>query len=427
MGWNDDCRMVHCEIKSECRVILTRTILLPAVLLLAFIGVTKCWSAGLPEPKVKLGNDVLMEKHLDLLKGKRVGLIINQTARLSSGKFLVDVLIQKGVKIVALFGPEHGVRGEAAAGEKVSDTIDQKSGIPIFSLYGKTRKPTPPMLANVDVLVYDIQDVGARFYTYISTMGLCMEAAAEKGIPFVVLDRPNPLGGLKIDGPVMEDSLKSFVGMYPIPVVYGLTCGELAMMINEEGWLSGKSKCKLTVIRVEGWARSMLWPDSGLNWIPPSPNIPTIGAASTYPATCFIEATNISEGRGTEKPFQYIGAPFIDGELLAKDLNKLSLEGVVFSAVLFTPTSSKFTGERCSGVFVDVTDANMFGQLKTAMALIRQLQASYPTEFKLRKSSFLRLMGSQEVYDSLTNPALSPPDEVPNGFSSLSSRYHLYN
>lgn len=392
---------------------------------LVFVGLLNCWGAG-AEPKVKLGNDVLMEKHLDLLKDKHVGLVVNHTAKLSSGEFLVDALMQNGINVVALFGPEHGVRGEASAGEKVSDSKDQKTGIPIFSLYRKNRKPTQDMLKNIDVLVYDIQDVGARFYTYISTMGLCMEAAAERKIPFIVLDRPNPLGGLKIDGPIMEDSLKSFVGMYPIPVVYGLTCGELAMMINDEGWLADKAKCKLTIIKMEGWKRSMLWTETGLNWIAPSPNIPTVETAFTYPATCFVEATNISEGRGTGKPFQYIGAPFINGGQLATSLNKTLMPGVEFSPVSFTPTSSKFKGEQCSGVFVRVTNARTFEPFNTGLAIIRQMLALSPTELTVNTASFLRLMGSEGVYEALMDRKLPLSAEAPEGFARSSSRYQLY-
>ncbi len=393
---------------------------------LAVLGVLECWSIGFAEPIVKLGNDMFVEKHLGLLKGKRVGLVVNQTARLSSAEFLVNVLIEKKINVVALFGPEHGIRGEAAAGEKVSDATDEKTGIPIFSLYGKTRKPTPDMLVNVDVLVYDIQDVGARFYTYISTMGLCMEAAAERGIPFIVLDRPNPLGGIRIDGPIMEDSLKSFVGMYPIPVVFGLTCGELATMINEEGWLAGKKKCNLTVIKMDGWKRSILGNETGLNWTAPSPNIPTVQSAFAYPATCLVEATNVSEGRGTEKPFQYLGAPFIDGERLAKVLNELHLNGVRFSTVSFTPASSKFKGERCSGAFVEITDVKAVEPVKTGLTILRQMLALYPTQVRLNRASFLRLMGSQSAYDALMNPSFPLPLNATNEFRRLSSKYHLY-
>ena len=391
-----------------------------------FCVLFELWSVGVAQPIVKLGNDLLVGKHLGLLKDKRIGLVVNQTARFSSGKFLIDVLIEKKINVVALFGPEHGIRGEAAAGEKVSDATDEKTGIPIFSLYGKTRKPTPDMLVNVDVLVYDIQDVGARFYTYISTMGLCMEAAAERGIPFIVLDRPNPLGGIRIDGPIMEDSLKSFVGMYPIPVVYGLTCGELATMINEEGWLAGKKKCNLTVIKMDGWKRSILGNETGLNWTAPSPNIPTVQSAFAYPATCLVEATNVSEGRGTEKPFQYLGAPFIDGERLAKVLNELHLNGVRFSPVSFTPTASKFKGEQCFGVFVEITDAKCFEPVQTGLTILLQMLALYPTQVRLNRASFLRLMGSQSAYDALMNPSFPLPLNATNEFRRLSSKYHLY-
>ena len=214
--------------------------------------------------------------------------------------------------------------------------------------------------------------------------------------------------------------------MYPIPVVYGLTCGELATMINEEGWLGGNARYKLTVIKMEGWKRSMLWTETGLNWIAPSPNIPTVGAAFTYPATCFVEATNVSEGRGTEKPFRYIGAPFINGEQLATNLNKMLLPGVKFSPVSFTPTVSKFKGERCSGIFVEVMDAKAFEPLKTGLAVIRQMLALYRAEVRVNKASFLRLMGSQGVYDALMNPNLPLKLGTTNDFTLLSSKYHLY-
>jgi uncharacterized protein YbbC (DUF1343 family) len=362
------------------------------------------------QPRVKIGNEVLIEKHLSLLKDKRVGLITNHTGRLSSGEFLLDVLKNKGVNVVALFGPEHGLRGSADAGEILPDMKDEKTGIPIISLYGKTRKPTQENLENIDLLIYDIQDVGVRFYTYISTMGLCMEAAAEKGIPFIVVDRPNPLGGLKVDGPILDDSLKSFVGMYPIPVVYGLTCGELATMINEEGWFSPtagsaqRKRCDLTIIRMVGWKRSMTWDETGLTWIPPSPNIKTFEAALAYPATCLIEATNISEGRGTDKPFQLIGAPFMfDPQMKIVDrlptaMNGLNLKGLRFAPAAFTPTSSKFKGETCRGIFIDVTNWDLIQPVTVNLHLLNQLQRLYPSEFQIRVSSLLRLLGSGETY-----------------------------
>ncbi len=250
---------------------------------------------------VKTGADILVERRLDLVKGKQVGLITNHTGRLSTGEFLVDALRARGVHVVALFAPEHGIRGQAQAGASVQNETDSATGIPVYSLYGATTRIQQSMLKGIDLLIYDIQGLPVRFYTYLSTMGLSMEAAAEAGIPFIVLDRPDPLGGQIVDGPIMQDSLKSFVGMYPLPVVYGLTCGELAQMINRERWLSNGVQANLTVVPVEGWTRGMSWGETGLTWYPPSPNIPTAATAFVYPATCFIEGTNLSEGRGTSQ------------------------------------------------------------------------------------------------------------------------------
>src|SRR5512147_368248 len=235
---------------------------------------------------VSVGTDFLLKARLDLVSGKRVALIVNHTALTAEGIHLVDALRSRGVAVVRMFGPEHGVRGAAAAGEKVSDGFDSATGIPVTSLYGKIQKPTREMLRDVDILLYDIQDVGARFYTYISTMKLCMEAAAERGIPFVVLDRPNPLGGVLVDGPVLEDSLRSFVGCAPIPIVYGLTAGELARYLVGERLLARGPNPDLLVLPVEGWIRKEMWEGTGLQWIPPSPNLPTQASALAYPATC---------------------------------------------------------------------------------------------------------------------------------------------
>jgi uncharacterized protein YbbC (DUF1343 family) len=380
---------------------------------------------------VRIGADVFIENHLDLVRGKNVGVITNHTGRLSSGEYLVDALLNEGVDVVALFGPEHGIRGVVAAGESVHDTVDDKTGIRIHSLYGNVKKPTPEMLAGVDVLVYDIQDVGARFYTYISTMMLAMEAAAEKGIPFVVLDRPNPLGGILIDGPVMQDSLRSFVGMLPIPVVYGLTCGELASMINRERWLKGGSTVDLTVVRMEGWSRLMGWSATGLDWIAPSPNIPTSQTATVYPATCFIEATNISEGRGTDRPFETIGAPFIQGDTLASRLNELSLPGVRFFPFSFTPTSSKFKSVFCNGIRLEVSSQGDFLPILTGMHILQRIHQLWPEEVRFNSSFLARLLGipgieiqlAQGVHpDKIQASWIGPLEE----FRTRSARYHFY-
>jgi uncharacterized protein YbbC (DUF1343 family) len=360
-----------------------------------------CFAAvAVSQPRVQLGNEVLVAKELQSLQNTRVGLITNHTGRLSSGDFLVDVLIAKRINVVALFGPEHGNRGEAAAGERVSDTIDAKTGIRVFSLYGKVQKPTAEMLVNVDVLVYDIQDVGVRFYTYISTMGLCMEAAAEKGIPFIVLDRPNPLGGVKFDGPIIEDSLKSFVGMYPIPVVYGLTCGELATMINEEGWLANGVKCSLTVITMEGWKRAMRWEQTGLPWIPPSPNIKTPATTRLYPATCYFEATNFSEGRGTDRPFHLIGVPperetAWGFSQVHRSLDSARIPGLKVERATFIPQSSKHQQQKCTGFAFDVEDWDTFQPVSTGLFILKKLKQN--RLLKIREASLQRLVGRKNV------------------------------
>ncbi len=401
--------------RNVCRIV--------QFLLVAFLCLSICSCSA--QPIVKLGSDVLVEKHLDLLKEKRVGLITNQTGLLSSGDFLVDVLRSRKVNVVALFGPEHGIRGESPAGERISDSVDVRTGIHIFSLYGKIKKP---MLTGVDVLVYDVQDVGARLYTYISTMTLAMEAAAEANIPFIVLDRPNPLGGTRIEGPIMEDSLRSFVGMLPIPVVYGLTCGELARMINGEGWLTNGVKANLNVVPMEGWKRSMLWDDTRLRWIRPSPNIPSSSTAIVYPATCFIEASNLSEGRGTDSPFNIIGAPFIDGVKLAA---KLHLEGVTTMPVTFLPNSSKFKGEECRGLSIEITDPASFKPILFGLSLLQEIHNLYPEKFILTRSSFNRLFGNAKVYDLILNG--TPPESIVvtwhaalEGFKARSDLYKLY-
>ncbi len=402
-----------------------RPFLLCTFLLLPAIFLSYC----IAEPRVKLGADVFIEKNLDMLNGKRVGLITNHTGRLSSGEFLLDVLLRKGVNVTSLFGPEHGIRGVSADGKAVNDTVDEKTGIPIFSLHGKFKKPTPEMLKRVDVLIYNIQDVGARFYTYISTMTLAMEAAAEKGIPFVVLDRPNPLGGELIDGPIIEDSLRSFLGMLPIPVVYGLTCGELASMVNNEGWLSGGAHVQLTVIPMEGWTRSMHWNDAGLEWIPPSPNIPTPQTAMIYPAMCIIEATNLSEGRGTERPFEMIGAPFVAGERLSTALNGM---GIGCSPTKFTPTASKFMGQLCEGVVLTTSDIPDSALVLTGLRVVQKVNELWPEDMKVKPQNFARLLGKSDVLSRLLegHSLLEMASEwraVGENFRTLSSKYLLYH
>jgi len=382
-------------------------------------------------PQVKVGADVLLERRLDLLQDKKVGLVTNHTGRTSAGEFLVDALISRGIEVTALFGPEHGIRGEAGAGDAVADAVDRKTGLTVYSLYGAVRKPTPAMLSNVDVLLYDIQDVGARFYTYISTMGLCLEAAAEKGIDFVVLDRPNPLGGILTDGPVLPDSLRSFVGMYPIPVVYGLTIGELAALVNDQGWLAHGAKARLTVVPVEGWTRSMRWRDTGLPWVPPSPNIRTPEAALIYPATCLIEATNLSEGRGTDAPFQLVGARFLRPDGLASALSNSGSSGLRFRDTSFTPVSSKFKGELCHGALLQIDDPDAFRPVSFGLTLLKVIQGAAPDSLVVNLRGLSRRLGDPEAYALLLKgvPVTSVSgrwNEPLIRFKTLALRYRRY-
>ncbi len=379
------------------RLSVKRILSLLLVLLLQYPA-----TGGPPAPRVKPGADVLLEKRLDILRGKRIGLITNRSGRVSSGDHLLDALLARHVDVTALFGPEHGILGSEPAGAAVPDAVDGKTGIPVFSLYGRVRKPSLSMLSNVDLLLFDIQDVGARFCTYLSTLGLCMEAAAEKGIPFVVLDRPNPLGGMLTDGPVIPDSLRSFVGMFPVPVIYGLTIGELAAMANAEGWLAGGVRADLTVIPMEGWTRTMLWRDTGLPWISPSPNIRRAETALVYPATCYMEATNISEGRGTENPFHFIGAPFIDGRELAGVLSSRGLPGLQVRDVRFTPASSKFKGVDCSGVSMEFTMSDSLRPVRIGVDILCVLKRMYPDSLAVSRRGLARLLGDPEAFDLIT-------------------------
>ena len=344
---------------------------------------------------VSPGVEVLLKDQKELLKGKKVGLITNPTGIDSELNSIVDLLNDDpDIELTALYGPEHGVRGDAQAGSSVGFYIDEKTGLPVYSLYGKTKKPTPEMLENVDVLVFDIQDVGTRYYTYIYTMAYAMEAARENDIPFIVLDRPNPQGGLSVDGPVLEPEFSSFVGLYPIPLKHGMTVGELASFFNEEFEIGAD----LTVVKMKGWKRSMDYDDTGLPFVLASPNMPTVSTTFVYPATGLIEGTNVSEGRGTTKPFELIGAPYINSANLAEKLNSLSLPGVKFRAASFTPTFSKHAGKLSHGVEVYVTDREEFNAVPTGLHIIKTIHDMYPNDFQfLATNNFSLLIGNDWV------------------------------
>lgn len=387
--------------------------------------------AGVCPAAVRTGLDNV-GLHKELFEGKRIGIIANHTSYDSGGKHIVDVFrTMPGVRVVALFGPEHGFRGIEEAGASIDNQTDSATGLPIHSLYGKTNKPTPQMLADVDVLVFDIQDVGARFYTYLYTMSLAMEAAAECGKRFVVLDRPNPIDGVQVEGPILEPQFATFVGLYPIPVRYGLTVGELARMINGEGWLAKGVKADLTVVPMTGWQRGMWYDQTGLRFIKPSPNMPDLETATLYPGLCLLEGTNLSEGRGTPKPFRQFGAPWIDANALAARLNALALPGVRFAPTSFTPTSSKHQGRECHGVEITLVDRNRLEPFWAGVLIINELCRTYPNQFEWNASHFDRLCGTDAIRKAIAGGTsverLRPTwDAACKAFQAVGRKYFLY-
>jgi len=346
---------------------------------------------------VRPGIEVLLADSLHLVRGLRVGLVTNHTGIDSEGILTIDRLDEHPeIDLVALYSPEHGIRGTEEAGIRVADEIDPDTGLPIHSLYGSTLKPTQAMLEGVDILLFDIQDIGTRYYTYVYTMALAMEAAGEAGIPFLVLDRPNPIGGLLVQGNVLEPDLASFVGMYPIPMRHGMTPGELARLFRDEFAIPAD----LLVVPAEGWRREMLFPDTGLPWRAPSPNMPDVESALHYPGTCLFEGTELSVGRGTDRAFQWIGAPWLDGEELARAMVALGLPGVDFHPVRFTPVNpgdSKFDGVEVRGVRLAVTDPERYDPARTGVALVVEARRLSGDHWRWRAEHFDRLAGTQQL------------------------------
>lgn len=354
-------------------------------------------------PQIRLGIDRLVMSPPEFILGKKLGLITNPTGMSGNLRSTIDLLYTDNrFQLTALFGPEHGVRGDVFAGKKVADYKDPKTGVPVYSLYGETRKPTPEMLKNVDVLIFDIQDIGIRPYTYIYTMALAMEAAKEKGIPFLVLDRPNPLGGLLVEGPVLEPKFKSFIGMYPIPYIHGMTVGELAQLFNDEYGIH----CDLTVIPMQGWRREMLFSQTGLIWVPTSPHLPHPETSFFIAATGgFGELGTISEGVGTPLPFEICGAPWIDGNKLAQEMNGYNLPGVFFRPLSFKTYYLRFVKQACSGVQIHITDLTQFEPMRVQIHLLTALKKLFPEYdyFKESKriSSFNKAMGSDKIMQQI--------------------------
>lgn len=363
------------------------------------------------------GADLLFSENLNLITGKKIGVVCNHTSLISDGTHLVDALIElKDVTVKAIFTPEHGFKGSAEAGEHIDYKKNLYKKVPIISLYGKDIKPSKENLKDVDVIIFDIQDVGARFYTYISTMYYVLESAGENNIPVIILDRPNPIGGNYVDGPVLDIKYQSFVGIAQIPITHGMTVGELAKYFVGEKILSTWKNISLTVIQCKNWKREI--PNQYFSkWNSPSPNINSLEAALVYPGTCLLEGTNISEGRGTRFPFLQIGAPFFKADDIIGKLSLLKIEGAEFQSVTFIPedlqemaTNPKFEGNTCYGIKIKITDPNKFESVKFGVKLLYVLTKLYGSKIKFNESSFDRLAGTNNLREQLNNRML--PDEI---------------
>ena len=337
-------------------------------------------TASADAPAVRPGLDQFIANPPEWAVGKRIGLITNVAGIDSRGRSNIDLMAgDTRFKLAALFAFEHGLRGDAPAGQPILNGTDEKTGLPVYSLYGEIREPTADMLRDIDVLMYDVQDVGARPYTRVSTMALSMKAAAAKGIPFAVLDRPNPIGGVIVEGPVLDPAFASFVGMYPIPLRHGMTVGELARLYNTRFGIGAT----LHVVPVEGWRRDMMLDVTGLRYIPPSPNLRRLEAALLYPGTVLLEGTNLSEGRGTATPFEHTGAPWLKPDDVIREMTALELPGVRYEAVSIpvAPDGRRFPGQTIPGVRLVVTDRGSYRAVRTAMLLIDTIRRLYPNEF----------------------------------------------
>jgi uncharacterized protein YbbC (DUF1343 family) len=358
---------------------------------------------------VLTGIDVLERDGFKQLTGMKLGLVTNHTGRDRQGRQTIDVLKNApGVQLVSLFSPEHGIRG--LADENISDSKDEQTGLPIYSLYGETRRPKPEQLKNLDAVVFDIQDVGTRFYTYISTLGYVMEEAAKANVPVIVLDRPNPINGIDVEGPLADSDKLSFTAHHPIPVRHGLTVGELARLFNQQR----KIGCDLRVIKMDGWRRNLWFDATNLEWINPSPNMRSLTEATLYPGVGLLETTNVSVGRGTNTPFEVVGAPWIKGAELAGYLNRRNLAGVRFVPLRFTPNTSVFKDETCSGINIVITDRSKFRPVRTGIEIAAALRQLYPNDWKV--DSYLRLLVNAATLERLKRG--DPPDAIERSWAS---------
>jgi uncharacterized protein YbbC (DUF1343 family) len=381
------------------------------------------------------GIDVLEQRGFDVLQGKRVGLITNHTGRSRDGRSTIDIINRApGVRLTALFSPEHGIRGEAD--DKVSSATDLASGLPVHSLYGATCRPTPDMLQGVDILVFDIQDIGTRFYTYIGTLSLAMRAAREARIPFVVLDRPNPLGGVRVEGaipttipPERADGCGALAGIHPIPTRHGMTIGELALLFNTEFGLG----CRLTVVPMQGWRRVMYFDDTGLDWVNPSPNMKSLSAAILYPGLGPLESADLSVGRGTERPFQAYGAPWADGAAVARNLAGRDIPGITFTPCSFVPTAAghPYRGRQCFGVCVASLERGRLDPILAGLHLVQAFCETHPSEFRVYEGFGIEV-GDRDAWRLLRQKGVTPLDVARRWdnelerFRKMRNRYLLY-
>lgn len=360
-----------------------------------------------------LGADRFVEENINDLSGFKIGLFVNHTSRLSSGIHLVDTLYKRDkIIITSLFSPEHGIRGDIDAGKHIPDSVDPITGIKIVSLYGDIKKPTKEMMEDIDFLIYDIQDVGARYYTYISTLYYAIEAAAENDKKIIVLDRPNPINGQTVEGPVLDLKYKSFVGIAEIPIRHGMTIGELALLFKDDIKTKKKISAKIEIVKMLNWDRKKFYDEYFTEWRAPSPNINMLETAIVYPGTCLIEGTNISEGRGTLEPFLLIGAPFIDSKALINELSMFTNKGIEFDPVKFTPTaiegmsvSPKLKDKKCSGIKIRIIDRELFNAVEFGVKLLSVLVKLYPDKIKFNNNFFDKLAGTDRIRIMLTQGA----------------------
>lgn len=372
-----------------------------------------------------------IDKYSYLFKGKKLGLVTAPTGVNKKLQSTIDVLKDK-FDLRCLYSPEHGIRGNLQAGSTVDTYIDHKTGITVYSLYGENKKPSKDIIDNIDALVFDIQDIGSRYYTYIYTMAYCMEACAENHKEFIILDRINVLGGDIVEGNILNPKNSSFVGLYPIPVRYGLTCGELALYMNKEFNIN----CDLKIVKIEGWDRKIYSDDTDVIWINPSPNIPSVETALIYNGTCLFEGTNLSEGRGTTKPFEYIGAPWLKGEKLCEYMNSIEeVSGAAFRPVYFQPTFSKYQGELCEGVQIHIKNKKKYKAVDAAVYMLHYIANNYNEEFKWITSEdfggkyFIDLLsGTGEIRTRKYNPKvlLEKWNKESLEFKNKKEKYHLY-